>query len=72
MKVTELRKGTIFQEKGNPWKVLQYTHTKMVRGGANIKVKARNLISGKILESNSPDYFPSLLYAFDQNPQANS
>lgn len=44
--VTELRKGTVFAEGGTPFLVLDYTHTKMGRGTANIKVKVRNLKTG--------------------------
>ena len=46
LSVTELRKGTIFAESGVPFKVLEYTHTKIGRGTANIKVKVRNLKTG--------------------------
>jgi len=47
--VTELRKGTIFSEKGTPLLVLEYSHIKMGRGTANIKVKVRNLKTGATL-----------------------
>jgi len=50
MKVTELRKGALFVEGNEPWKVLEYHHIKMGRGGANIKVRARNLKNSKIRE----------------------
>lgn len=50
MKVTSLRKGALFVENQDPWKVLEYTHIKVGRGGANIKVKARNLKTDKIRE----------------------
>ncbi|MFH1896291.1 MAG: elongation factor P [bacterium] len=50
MKVTELRKGALFVENQDPWKVLEYNHIKVGRGGANIKVKARNLKTDKIRE----------------------
>ena len=48
MKVTEVRKGTIFLENDEPWKTLEYTHTKMGRGNASIRLKGRNLVNGKI------------------------
>lgn len=48
--VTELRKGTIFVDQNKPYVVLEYRHTKMGRGTANVKVKVRNLKSGTTLE----------------------
>ncbi len=50
MKVTELRKGALFVEREDPWKVEKYEHIKMGRGGATIKVKARNLITDTVRE----------------------
>lgn len=50
LSVTELRKGTVFAEGGTPFLVLDYTHTKMGRGTASIKVKVRNLRTGTTLE----------------------
>lgn len=49
LSVTELRKGALFAEGGAPFKVLEYTHTKVGRGNANIKIKARNLKTGAVL-----------------------
>ncbi len=48
--VTQLRYGTVFEENGAPWIVLKYEHTKMGRGTANIKVKARNLKTGTTVD----------------------
>lgn len=48
--VTALRQGTFFEEKGTPFEVLKYTHTKLGRGTANIKVRVRNLKTGAVLE----------------------
>lgn len=47
---TELKTGKIFQEDGVPFQVLRYEHIKSARGGANVKVKARNLLNGSVLE----------------------
>lgn len=44
--VTQLRAGTTFQEKGEPFLVLKYEHLKLGRGTANIKVKVKNLKTG--------------------------
>ena len=50
MIATELKTGRIFQEDGVPFQVLRYEHIKSARGGANVKVKARNLLNGSVLE----------------------
>lgn len=50
MIVTDLKTGTIFKENGFPFVVLKYEHIKSARGGANVKVKAKNLITGQVLE----------------------
>lgn len=50
--VTELKSGTIFEEDGNILQVLNYTHTKMGRGSANIKVKVKNLKNGSTTEKS--------------------
>ena len=50
MLATDLKTGTIFKESGTPFLVLKYTHTKVARGGATVKVKARNLITNSVLE----------------------
>ena len=48
--VNELRKGVTFELDGNLYKVLDYSHNKTGRGNANIKVKARNLLTGATVE----------------------
>jgi elongation factor P len=48
--VNELRKGVTFELDGNLYKVLDYSHNKTGRGSANIKVKARNLLTGSNVE----------------------
>lgn len=50
MLATDLKTGTIYKENNVPYLVLKYTHTKVARGGATVKVKARNLTSGSVLE----------------------
>lgn len=49
---TELKTGKIFKEDNIPYVVLKYTHIKVARGGANVKVKARNLKTGSVMEKN--------------------
>ncbi len=46
----QLRKGTTFQEDGDLFKVLDFSHNKTARGGATIKVTVRNLRSGSITQ----------------------
>ena len=48
--VNELRKGVTFEMDGGLFKVLDYSHNKTVRGNANIRIKARNLLSGANIE----------------------
>jgi elongation factor P len=48
--VNELRKGVTFEFDGNLFKVLEYSHNKPGRGGATIRIKARNLITGSNIE----------------------
>jgi len=48
--VNELRSGACFQADGHPYRVIEYKHVKMGRGNANIKIKARNLKNGSVLE----------------------
>ncbi|OGY07800.1 MAG: elongation factor P [Candidatus Blackburnbacteria bacterium RIFCSPHIGHO2_01_FULL_43_15b] len=49
---TDLRAGTTFLSDGQPYQVLKYTFVKMGRGSATVKVKARNLISGSIVDKS--------------------
>jgi len=48
--VNELRKGVTFELDGSLYKVLDYSHNKTGRGNANIRVKARNLLTGATVE----------------------
>lgn len=47
--VTKLRAGTCFEEGNLPFKVVEYKHTHLSRGGGTIKVKVRNLSDGRLL-----------------------
>jgi len=47
--VTQLRKGVIFEEEGQLWRVLDYEHNKAGRGNATIRTKLRNMRSGSTL-----------------------
>jgi elongation factor P len=46
----DLKNGVNFLFKGKPYKVVKYTHQKLGRGGANIKLQIRNLENGELLE----------------------
>ena len=48
--VNELRKGVTFELDGNLYKVIDYSHNKTGRGNANIRIKARNLLTGANIE----------------------
>ncbi len=52
MIATDLKTGSIFKENGAPFVVLKYEHIKSARSGANVKVKARNLLTGQVLEKS--------------------
>jgi elongation factor P len=47
--VSQLRKGVIFEEEGQLWRVLEYEHNKAGRGNATIRTKLRNMRSGATL-----------------------
>ncbi len=47
--VNKLKVGVTFAEDNFPWKVMKYDFIKMGRGGATIKVKAKNMITGSIV-----------------------
>jgi len=48
--VTDLKKGTIFQLDGTPYKVVEYGQKVMGRGGSIVNVKIKSLIDGKVLD----------------------
>lgn len=50
--VNDLRAGVTFQEDGELYQVLSYEHIKMGRGSANIKIKARNVKKGSVINKS--------------------
>lgn len=48
--VQQLRRGNIYEEDRQLWRVLDFQHIKMARGGATIRLKVRNLRSGATIE----------------------
>jgi len=55
--VTDLRKGVTFELDGELYKVLDYQHSKVARGGATVRVKVRDMRSGATFDKtfNSGD-----------------
>jgi len=49
LSITSLRKGTIFQLDGIPYRVVEYSQKVMGRGGSTVNVKIKSLIDGKVL-----------------------
>ena len=48
--VTDLKKGTIFEFEGVPYRVLEYAQKVMGRGGSIVNVKIKSLTDGRVLE----------------------
>lgn len=49
LSITDLKKGTIFQLDGVPYKVVGYSQKVMGRGGSTVNVKIKSLVDGKVL-----------------------
>jgi elongation factor P len=49
---TELRKGVTFELDGELHRVLEYQHSYIGRGSANVRVKLRNLRTGRSIDRN--------------------
>ncbi|HVO86304.1 MAG TPA: elongation factor P [Candidatus Binatia bacterium] len=49
LSITDLKKGTIFQLDGEPYRVTEYSQKVMGRGGSTVNVKIKSLVSGKVL-----------------------
>jgi len=50
LNITELKKGTLLQLSGIPYKVLDYNQKVMGRGGSIVNVRIKSLIDGKVLD----------------------
>lgn len=50
LSITDLRKGTIFQLEGHPYKVIEYSQKVMGRGGSIVNVRIKSLIDSKVLD----------------------
>lgn len=50
LNITDLKKGTIFQWQGEPFRVVEYKQKVMGRGGSIVNVRIKSLLDGKVLE----------------------
>jgi len=50
LSITELKKDTIFQYGGKPYKVVDYAQKVMGRGGSIVSVKIKSLLDDKVLD----------------------
>jgi elongation factor P len=50
LNITNLKKGTVFQWEGEPFRVVDYNQKVMGRGGSIVNVRVKSLLSGKVLE----------------------
>ncbi len=50
LSITNLKKGTIFQLDGTPYRVISYSQKVMGRGGSIVNVKIKSLTDGKVLD----------------------
>lgn len=52
--VNEFKNGTFFKDNGEPYEVIKYEHMKVGRGNASIKLKARSLKNGRVIDKTFP------------------
>ncbi|MGC1176746.1 MAG: elongation factor P [Candidatus Saccharimonadales bacterium] len=50
LSITNLKKGTLFQWQGEPFRVVDYNQKVMGRGGSIVNVRIKSLLDGKVLE----------------------
>lgn len=50
LSITDLKKGTLFQLEGVPYRVVDYNQKVMGRGGSIVNVRIKSLLDGKVLE----------------------
>lgn len=50
LSITDLKKGTIFQMDGVPYRVLDYSQKVMGRGGSIVSVRIKSLLDGRVLD----------------------
>ncbi len=47
--ITDLKKGTLFEYEGEPFRVVEYNQKVMGRGGSIVNVKIKSMVDGKVL-----------------------
>jgi elongation factor P len=50
IEAAQLRKGTVIELDGDLYRVFDYQHQKIGRGGAYVKTKMRNLVTGSMID----------------------
>lgn len=50
LSITDLKKGTLFQIDGVPYRVVSYNQKVMGRGGSIVNVRIKSVLDGKVLE----------------------
>lgn len=50
LSINDIKLGTVITHQGQPYQAIYTQHIKVARGGANLKTKLRNLITGQNLE----------------------
>ena len=50
LSITNLRKGTVFEYEGEPFRVVDYAQKVMGRGGSIVNVRIKSLIDGRVLD----------------------
>src|SRR5271169_2856736 len=50
LSITDLKKGTLFQWEGEPFRVVSYNQKVVGRGGSIVNVRIKSLLDGKVLE----------------------
>src|SRR5476649_1548220 len=50
LSITDLKKGTLLQWEGEPYRVVDYNQKVMGRGGSIVNVRIKSLLDGKVLE----------------------
>ena len=48
--ISTIKKGKVIKHNGEPYVVVWTQHIKVARGGATLKTKMKNLLSGNMLE----------------------
>lgn len=50
LSITDLKKGTLFQLEGIPYRVVEYSQKVMGRGGSIVNVRIKSVLDGRVLE----------------------